>query len=315
MEEKVNEDFANAQQITEDEQIYSFAEALATVIDERTPYNGDHTRRVAEYVREFIDYLNLEYKAGRYDTYFDNDIREPLILAAFLHDIGKTVTPLSVMNKPTRLFGRLEKIRERFRFIKARLEIDMLKGDITEAEFSQKNHEIDTLYNKVKNMNSAGKLRDEDMDYVNHAGEEVYVIPGGKIVHYLTKYEIECLNIRQGTLTSTERRLMEEHVIFTRKILSKVRFTPKYKMVPLWAGNHHEYLDGTGYPNHLKAEHLDIPTRILTIVDVYDALTSRDRPYKRGWTMEDALDVLNEMASSGKLDKELVKKFGEFARA
>ncbi len=310
MEKKKTENFSEEYE----RQMYSFAEALATVIDERTPYNGNHTRRVVEYTRMLVDRINELYRVGQYDYYFDNDEKEPLILAAFLHDIGKTITPLAVMNKPTRLSTRMEKIRSRFRYLKALMEIDSLKGRMEEDTFQRKVAEIDELYRRIMKMNKADELSWDDMDYVNVIGENIYITPSGKKIHYLTKYEIECLNIHTGTLTNSERELMEQHVVFTEKILSKVLFSNKFSKVTMWASRHHEYLDGSGYPYGLTGEDLDIPTRVLTIVDVYDALTSPDRPYKDGWSYEDALDMLDDMADEGKLDKRLVDIFTELIR-
>ena len=305
---------SNSEMIALDEQMKSFAEALATVIDERTPYNGNHTRRVAEYTELLVDYLNSQYDAGRYEKQF-KDQKEALILAAFLHDIGKTITPLAVMNKPTRLGGRLEKIRERFRYLKACMEIEFLKGNMREETFRELTGELDSLFQNIQRMNLVDLLEEKDREYINIIGEKTYCMPTGKRIHYLTKYEIECLNISVGTLTESERALMEKHVEFTEKILSKVRFTERFANVPKWAVQHHEYLDGSGYPNHLTADELDTESRILTIVDVFDAMTSPDRPYKEGASKEEALETLEEMACEGKLDGELVQYFREALHA
>ena len=292
-------------------QMHSFAEALSTVIDERSPYNGNHTRRVAGYTELLVDYLNKQYEAGRYERFFDRDVKEPLILAAFLHDIGKTITPLSVMNKPTRLSNRMEKIRERFRYLRACMEIDYLKGHMTKEEYRAKTDEVLNLYHAVQRMNKTDQTDPKDVEYVNRVGEYTYKLPTGRKIHYLTKYEIECLNIYSGTLTDAERLLMEKHVAYTEKILSKVRFSKKFANVPKWASQHHEYLDGSGYPNHLMAKDLDVEARILTVADLYDAFTSSDRPYKDGWSRQEAFDMLYSMVDEGKLDRELVDFLGE----
>ena len=99
---------------------------------------------------------------------------------------------------------------------------------------------------------------------------------------------------------------MESHAEMTGKILEKVHFRKNYSMVPKWATDHHEYLDGTGYPNHLKGEEIDIETRILTVTDIYDALTSTDRPYKKPMPRQRAFEVLRSMAKEGKVELRLV---------
>ena len=99
---------------------------------------------------------------------------------------------------------------------------------------------------------------------------------------------------------------MENHVVMTEKILSKVWFNKNYKEIPKWASSHHELLDGSGYPRHLKGEDLALETRMITVADVYDALTARDRPYKKPVSQERALGILKDMADEGKLDCRLV---------
>ena len=104
---------------------------------------------------------------------------------------------------------------------------------------------------------------------------------------------------------------MESHVEMTSKILDKVYFNSNYMNVPKWAGQHHEFLNGTGYPGHLTADDLDLETRILTVTDIYDALTSTDRPYKKPMPREKALDILRSMAEEGKVELRLVEWLGE----
>ena len=99
---------------------------------------------------------------------------------------------------------------------------------------------------------------------------------------------------------------MESHVVMTGKILEKVRFQNRYEMVPKWASSHHEYLDGTGYPNHLAGDEIGIETRMLTIADIYDAMTSVDRPYKKPLPREKTFAILRSMAEEGKLELRLV---------
>ena len=108
---------------------------------------------------------------------------------------------------------------------------------------------------------------------------------------------------------------MENHVIMTEKILQKVRFNKNYSIIPKWAASHHEFLDGSGYPNHLTADELDLETRILTVADIYDALTATDRPYKKPVPREKALDILRDMAKEGKIDGQLVEWLAEALEA
>ena len=110
-------------------------------------------------------------------------------------------------------------------------------------------------------------------------------------------------------MTSEERLEIEKHVVYTNEILKEIKFGSKYNKVLEIASNHHEYLDGSGYPNKLDAKKLDILNRIITIMDVYESLTSTDRPYKKPIPKDKALNILSEMVNEGKLDKELVEEF------
>ena len=115
------------------------------------------------------------------------------------------------------------------------------------------------------------------------------------------------MSIRKGTLTDEDRAKMESHAAMTEKILSKVHFNRNYKEVPKWAASHHEFLDGSGYPKHLTKEELDIETQMITIADIYDALTARDRPYKEPLPQNVAFRILKDMSKEGKINMQLVE--------
>ena len=288
-------------------QLHSFVEAMATAIDERTPYNGSHTRKVAEYAGLLADYINKQHDAGKCSEYFDDSRRERLILAALLHDIGKMIVPLSVMNRATRLDQDIEKVEERFRLLTAYYRIDYLEGRIREQEYTADISYLEESMEFIRKIDAMGFLDDENYQRVQEIAEHSYRSGDGEVIPYLTEREQECLSIRKGTLTAGDRKEMENHVVMTAKILSKVHFNKNYKEVPLWAASHHELLDGSGYPKHLTAEELGLETRILTVADVYDALTASDRPYKKPMPREKALGILHSMAEEGKVDLQLVE--------
>ena len=123
--------------------------------------------------------------------------------------------------------------------------------------------------------------------------------------------EVEALSISRGTLTVKERHIMENHVMMTKKMLDKIPFGSKYSAVAEWASSHHEFLDGTGYPEKLKADALPLEVRILTIMDIYDALTAVDRPYRKGLSIKKAFLILEDMAMQGKIDADLIRIFKE----
>lgn len=287
-------------------QMYSFVEAFATTIDTRTPYNGSHTRMVTVYARLLANYINKLHDEGKCEEYFDENRMEQLQLAAALHDIGKMVIPLAVMNKATRLDRRLEKVEDRFRLLTAYYEMDGLKGRITKEEADEKINYLKEGLEFIQSANSAGFLPDESLQRVNEIAAGVYVKEDGETIPYLTEEERVCMNIRKGTLTDAERAKMEEHVVMTAKILDKVYFNSQYKNVAKFAASHHELLDGSGYPNHVMGENLELESRMLAVVDVFDALTCTDRPYKVPMSKEKAMSILQAMVKEGKLEQRLV---------
>lgn len=287
-------------------QMYSFVEALTTVLDQRTPYNAAHTRNVEKYAGMLADYIAKLYEEGKCDENFDYMRKEQLLLAALLHDIGKMVVPLRIMNRATRLAGDIEKVDARFELLRSFYEIDMLKGIITDKEYGERIADLEEELAFIHRIDSMGYLDDESYERVCRLAQKQHVKEDGTVTKYITEQEAEYLTIRKGTLTEADRREMENHVVMTEKILSKVRFHKNFAIVPRWAASHHEFLDGSGYPNHLTEEDLDLETRILTVADIYDALTATDRPYKKPVPHEKAMDILQDMAKEGKIDTQLV---------
>ena len=238
---------------------------------------------------------------------FDADRLEQLELAAGLHDIGKMIVPLSVMNKSTRLDEGLERVLCRLERISLLCERDMLKGQLSAAAYEQKREEIASAREVIRRADGAGYLDDGLLDRVEWVAGLCYVCADGERVDFLTPDEAALLRVRKGTLSAQEREIMESHARMTKEILDQVHFARKYADTPLFAAQHHELLDGSGYPEHLPAEQIPLETRILTAVDIYDALTCTDRPYKKPMPRERALAILQEMVESGKLDGYVVK--------
>lgn len=291
-------------------QLYSFVEALTTALDERSPYNASHTRNVAKYSQILADYISELYKEGKCEEYFDQDRKEKLLLAALLHDIGKMVVPLSVMDKATRLGDNLEKLNDRFKYIELLYEVDMLRGRITEQEYKEKIAELKSDLDFIHKIDTVGYLDNENYQRVCRLSEKQHVKENGEVTKYITDKEADCLSIRHGTLTVEEREVMKNHVVVTEKILSKVRFNKNFSIVPKWAASHHEFLNGTGYPKKLKSEELDLETRILTVSDIYDALTAI-RPYKKAIPDDKSISMLRNMAEEGKVDGQIVDWLSE----
>lgn len=287
-------------------QMWSFTEALAETVDARTPYNGSHIRNVSKYAGMLADYYNKLYEQGKETEYFDTQRKEQLVMGALLHDIGKMIVPLEVMNKATRLDSREELVYSRLNLIRAYYEIDGLSGRISKELAEGKMQEIDTVKEILGKVNGAGFLTDELLEQLKAVLPLTYVKQDGEELPYFTEEEKECLQIRRGTLTEKERGIMESHVVMTERILSKVHFNSYYANSPVWAANHHEYLDGSGYPRGLKAEDLTVECRIMAVADICDALLATDRPYKKPMPKEKAFQIMHNMAEEGKLEGKIV---------
>jgi HD-GYP domain-containing protein (c-di-GMP phosphodiesterase class II) len=154
-----------------------------------------------------------------------------------------------------------------------------------------------------------------EMALIESYGKRICEMPGGKILRWLEPDEIECLAIRYGTLTSAERKIMEQHVEITERLLGKIRFSQEYRDVPAYAADHHEKLNGHGYPHGKSADELPLAARILTVMDIYEALTAKDRPYKKPMPHAMALEILDKMVIDGEVDAEIVKWVREWAVA
>ena len=292
-----------SQQITQ--LLDSLVGALSTAIDERTPYNANHTRNMVRYASRFLDYLD----AVGHPWAFDADKRRTFLLAVWLHDVGKLVVPLEVMDKESRLGGREAHVAARFRLIGLLDRIALLEGRLTQEEYDRNAAALADAEALVERVNRAGWLSDELLAQVEALGARTYRDERGQVLPWITPEERVCLTVRKGTLTPQERRIMESHVEVTARILSQVSFPRTYAQVPQWAAAHHELLNGKGYPRRLTAPDIPPETRLLTILDVFDALTARDRPYKPAIPVERALSILRSMAEEGAVDGELLELF------
>ncbi|WP_343209114.1 HD domain-containing phosphohydrolase [Anaerolentibacter hominis] len=293
----------------------SMVSAFTTAIDERTPYNANHTKHVAQYAGELVDYINEQNRQEKSDLFFTEEEREQIVMAAMLHDIGKLIIPLEVINKSTRMDPELGTVLNRLELIRAWGKIDYLEGRTSREKWQAEDSYLDRMEKKIVWMDTAPFLDDESIALSREMAGHFYIDQEGRRHDYLTEKELDNLCIRKGTLTQTERRIMENHVVMTSKMLEQIHFGDKYSLVPVLAGQHHEYLNGSGYPGHLSSEELCHGSRMICILDIYDSLTSADRPYKKAIPEEKALVILNEMVREGKLDGELVTMWENYCRA
>lgn len=290
------------------ELLNSFVMSMTTAIDARTPYNANHTIHVAEYCEKFCKFVQRRHKEDRCRlTISDNDM-DQLVMAAKLHDIGKMITPLEVMNKSDRLGDMLQLMQMRWKCIEQLLKTKLFAADISRDEYCRLLDELHENIDLVTEVNTAGYLDDDKFGKIQKLENITYVGTDKEEIRFIEPQEFDKLCIRKGTLSADERKVIEQHVEYTSKILSEIQFGENYRDVNFIAGAHHEFLNGTGYPNHLTAESLPLSVRILTIMDVFDSLSSNDRPYRRqSMGLSEIFKILYSMCEEGKLDKELVE--------
>lgn len=304
----------NARYVLDIKELFqSVVRMMSSAVDERTPYNGNHTRHMAAYGERFLNFLNRRADEAGVPRPFSPAHREELLMSIWFHDIGKLITPLGVMNKDTRLLPEQRSaFAHRMEIIRLRGEIDCLSGRITPEEkqsLIQKTRDAEAI---VEKCNPAGFLSDEDLAAIDRLADMTYEDGDGRRTPWLTADEHTMLSIRKGTLSEKEREIMEDHVVVTDKLLTQIHFSKDFSHVRDWAGSHHEYINGTGYPRHLSGDQIPPEVRIITILDIFDALTADDRPYKPGIPVENALSILDSMANNeGKLDPELTRLFIE----
>ncbi len=283
----------------------SMVETISTAIHYKTPYNVTHTTSMVHYAEHFINFLNQREDL---DWKFSEEKKKLFLMSIWLHDIGKLGTPLHIMDKAVRLGDKLERVETRFDTIALLEENAALKrGEDGKAVVK----EVEEAKSYVLETNYCPFVDEKRIEKILAIASRSYVDRTGKIQPWLTKEEVTDLSIRKGTLTEAERRKMQEHVVMTTHILSKMDFKGSYAMVPTWASNHHEFLNGKGYPRGLTAADLDRESRLLTILDIFDGLTANDRPYKKAFTMEETFRILEEMAEQGQLDQEVLGLFRE----
>ncbi|HHJ80546.1 MAG TPA: HD domain-containing protein, partial [Candidatus Tenderia electrophaga] len=295
-----------------------FIEVIATAIDDKSPYTGYHCRRVPEIAMLLADAINANKAGPLADFKLDDKQRYELKIAALLHDCGKITTPVHVVDKATKLetiFDRIELIESRYEILRRDIEIAHLKQQLKDSNHSndalqQQLQQLDDEFEFLKKANKGTEFMPETAaQRVKEISRRTWQNSQGESRPLLNNEEIDNLTIAKGTLLNTERQIINHHITMTINMLEALPFPKHLSNVPEIAGNHHERMDGKGYPRGLTREEMSVQARLMGIADIFDALTASDRPYKKPMSLSQALKILASMAEEGHVDPDLLEIF------
>jgi len=306
--------------------LYSVIQSIAAAIDAKSPYTNGHIERVVTITMMIAEKVN-SLQEGKYaDVHFTVDELEELKLAAWMHDVGKISIPEHVVDKSTKLetiFDRADLVDARFRLIAEIIKNKQLEETVAalsngadqsklveiEMRYAVELEQLedDRLY--VTSCNIPKEfMSDERIARVEEIASRTYE-SNGETFNWLTEDEVRNLCIRKGTLTDNERKVIESHAAITHEMLSRLPFPKRLARVPEYAAGHHEKLDGSGYPNGLGGEELPLQARIMAVADIFEALTAKDRPYKKPMKLSQAIKILGFMIKDRHIDEDVCNLF------
>ena len=304
-----------------------FVTAAVTAIEARDPTTSGHSFRVATFTTGLAEAVD---KAGegpyRGLTFTREQIRE-IRYAGLLHDFGKVGVREQVLVKQKKLYGHdLTILRHRFHSLlqQADLEFERERAEhlldhgasdyrevVQRLELMRRDRrdELSRWLDSIVRANEPTILPEGSFEELEEIGRQTFTDFDGVERPLLAEDELRFLMINKGNLDPRERREIESHVTHTYRFLEQIPWTRELSGIPKIAFGHHEKLDGTGYPRGVGEQDIPVQTRMMTIADIYDALTATDRPYKRAVTAERALDILGFEAKDGHIDRDLLTTF------
>ena len=306
-----------------------FVDASVTAIESRDPTTSGHSRRVATLSVALAQAVDGLAEGVFRDVHFTRVGLKKIEYAGILHDFGKVGVREKVLVKAKKLYEEDRRaIEMRFAYIRRGLEAEhaerklrlameleraALAGRFGEMdlELARRIADLQEAWLFISKANEPTVLEEGGFERLVEIAQLQYLAPGGALSPYLEPGEVAALQIARGSLTAVERVEIESHVVHTYNFLRKIPWGRDMADLPRIAGAHHEYLNGIGYPRRLGAADIPIESRMMTIADIYDALTASDRPYKKAVPIDRALGIIEGEVKAGKCDPELFRVFVE----
>ena len=309
-----------------------FVRASVSAIEARDPTTSGHSFRVADLTVALAEVVDRAASHRFRDIRFSHAEMKEIRYASLLHDFGKVGVREEVLVKAKKLYPmQLDIVKERFAYARKSLEHEQSERKLAyllekgreaflqrsagfERELEEQVHELDEFLKFIVKCNEPTILREDNFARLGEFAAHQFVDSAGRRRPLLSAQELRLLSISRGNLDDQERSQIESHVSYTLNFLRQIPWTKEIKNIPAIASAHHEKLDGTGYPNNLFAPEIPIQAKMMTISDIYDALSATDRPYKKAVPAELALDILFDEAKRGLVDAELLNLFQEVFR-
>jgi HD-GYP domain-containing protein (c-di-GMP phosphodiesterase class II) len=306
-----------------------FVSAAVTAIEQRDPTTSGHSLRVASYTQGLAEVVDAASSGPYAAAHFDREQMKEIRYAALLHDFGKVGVREEVLVKAKKLYPlQLDVVHQRFDYIRKEVEASTVRrklqvflerdrGDALaeiarlSEDFDQRLKRIEDYTRFIQQANEPTLLEKAASQKLGEIGAQSFSDPKGMERPYLNPDELRLLSIPKGSLDASERLEIESHVVHTFNFLKQIPWTKSLRKIPEIARAHHEKLNGTGYPYKLHSEEIPLPTKMMTICDIFDALTASDRPYKRAVPIDRALAILEDCVRANEIDPELFRLFRE----
>jgi HD-GYP domain-containing protein (c-di-GMP phosphodiesterase class II) len=322
--------FENSQLYRDIENLFDgFVNASVKAIEQRDPTTSGHSQRVCQMTIALAEAVDRQPQGPYADLRFSREQMKELRYAALLHDFGKVGVREEVLVKAKKLYPlQFSRLLDRFDYIRRDLEariaqqkVELLLGHfrkeseararlkILDGEASRLLGELDRYVEFITRANEPTILPSSDFDLLTEISQRTYHDPRGAERPYLTSEEVRYLSIPRGSLDTDERRQIESHVTHSFNFLAQIPWTPEYRGIPDIARAHHEKLNGHGYPDGLTSSAIPVQAKMMTICDIFDALSASDRPYKRAVPTDRALDILKLCVRDEEIDAELFRLF------